>query len=344
MNNSCSAFRGALVISLDFELHWGLVDTFSLESIQDRLLGTRTAIPAILELFEEFEIHATWATVGLLFHHTRDALLAGLPNRRPAAAGDKLSPYDMLSVLGSDEQADPYHYASSIIDRIAAVPHQEIASHSFAHHIWDRTPEDIEAFRADLTTALATARSKGINISCYVFPQNKYGSDLIGVLEQEGMLAFRGDGRPWYWLFDREHKVSQTLFRCLRLLDRHVNLSGGNAYRLESLGQKPPYNIPGGLGLEYFSHAPWLSAFEPLRLRRLTTGLTKAALQQKIFHLWCHPHQFGEGMREKLDFLRRFLSHFADLREKRELESLNMKEVADRWALHNSKNTQAATG
>src|SRR5262245_13071649 len=58
---------GALVISLDFELHWGVRDKRPVDgSYRENLLGAREAIPRMLDLFEEFGIAATWATVGFL--------------------------------------------------------------------------------------------------------------------------------------------------------------------------------------------------------------------------------------------------------------------------------------
>jgi len=63
---------GALVISLDFELHWGMRDKCAPDGpYRENLLGARKAIPWILDLFEEFDVAATWATVGFLFAKPR---------------------------------------------------------------------------------------------------------------------------------------------------------------------------------------------------------------------------------------------------------------------------------
>jgi hypothetical protein len=63
---------GALVISLDFELHWGVRDKSAPDGpYRENLLGARKAIPRILDLFEEFDVAATWATVGFLFAESR---------------------------------------------------------------------------------------------------------------------------------------------------------------------------------------------------------------------------------------------------------------------------------
>ena len=66
--------QGALVISLDFELYWGMRDVRGIENYRETLLGERLVVPALLQLFQEYEIHATWATVGFMFCETRDTL------------------------------------------------------------------------------------------------------------------------------------------------------------------------------------------------------------------------------------------------------------------------------
>ena len=43
--------NGTFIISLDFELNWGVHDVFTLEQYKKNLLGTREAIDRMLELF-----------------------------------------------------------------------------------------------------------------------------------------------------------------------------------------------------------------------------------------------------------------------------------------------------
>src|SRR4051794_3707314 len=78
-----SCQQGVFCVSLDFELYWGVRDKLSLVEYRDNLLGVRNAIPRMLALFQEYEIHATWATVGLLFFETKQQLLRALPEIRP---------------------------------------------------------------------------------------------------------------------------------------------------------------------------------------------------------------------------------------------------------------------
>ena len=65
---------GTLIVSLDFELFWGMLDCSTLEAYQDHVLGGRKAIPQLLQIFEKYGIHATWATVGFQFARSREEL------------------------------------------------------------------------------------------------------------------------------------------------------------------------------------------------------------------------------------------------------------------------------
>ena len=62
---------GQFVISLDFELLWGVRDHADRTSYGKNVLGARDAVPQMLEIFAQNSIRATWATVGFLFCETR---------------------------------------------------------------------------------------------------------------------------------------------------------------------------------------------------------------------------------------------------------------------------------
>ena len=55
--------NGFLVLSLDFELLWGVFDKVDYKEKKTYFKNTRKVIPEILDLFSEFQIHSTWATV-----------------------------------------------------------------------------------------------------------------------------------------------------------------------------------------------------------------------------------------------------------------------------------------
>ena len=63
--------KSALLISLDFELYWGVCDLYSVEEWRPQIAQVRTALARILDLFDRYQVHATWATVGFLFFRNR---------------------------------------------------------------------------------------------------------------------------------------------------------------------------------------------------------------------------------------------------------------------------------
>jgi hypothetical protein len=128
---------GTLVISLDFELYWGVRPERSLTEYRGRLLGVRNAIPRMLDLFRAYEILVTWAAVGFLFFNTKEPLLKALPACRPGYAKRDLSPYPNLESIGACEADDPLHEARQYLQRYPDLLFQE----------WIEAPEvSIDAF------------------------------------------------------------------------------------------------------------------------------------------------------------------------------------------------------
>src|ERR1700709_771116 len=106
--------RGALVISLDFELHWGVRDHTPLNATErKRLLGARAVVPNLLRVFDAHKIRATWATVGFLFARSREEAFECRPRCTPKYEQKELDPYE--ETLGRDEADDPFHFAPSLI-------------------------------------------------------------------------------------------------------------------------------------------------------------------------------------------------------------------------------------
>lgn len=124
---------GTLIISLDFELFWGMLDVCPLEKYQDHVLGGRKAIPGLLALFQKYGVHATWATVGYLFARSAQEAASFFPEEglRPAYDDPALNSYAEFSKIGETEADAPCFFAPSLIELVAGTPGQEIGSHLF---------------------------------------------------------------------------------------------------------------------------------------------------------------------------------------------------------------------
>ena len=317
---------GALVISLDFELHWGVRDKrTAVGPYRENLLGARQAIPRILDLFEEFGIAATWATVGFLFAKDRREREEFSPSLRPQYKNPKLDAY--VEPTGENEDDDPMHYGSSLIARIAKTSKQEIATHTFSHYYCQEPGETHETFAADISSAMAIGRRYGFDIRSIVFPRNQFRAGYESILQQAGITCYRGNEPNW--MYRPRPRDEETLaVRAPRLLDGYVSLSGPKYVRWEEIRQSNGlYDVRASMFLRPYSTQR--KSLEPIRLRRIAGGIRAAAKNRGIFHLWWHPHNFGKDSAENLAFLRSVLEVFAEQRQVHGMQSLSMANVAD---------------
>ncbi|NJN83504.1 MAG: polysaccharide deacetylase family protein [Caldilineaceae bacterium] len=318
---------GALVISLDFELFWGMFDVANLDRYRENILGARAMVPTLLDLFERRQIHATWATVGFLFFESRVQLLQHLPTIQPNYDNAAFSPYRHLETVGDGEEDDPFHYAPSLIAQLLACPHQEVATHTFSHYYCLERGQGVEAFREDLTAAIRTAEQWNVRLESLVFPRNQFNADYLSICRELGIRSYRGTEHSWIYQA-RSVQEEHLLRRGLRLTDAYLNLTAHNVYSWESMAQTVPFNIPSSRFLRPYSRK--LQMLEPLRLRRIKNDLTFAAQHGLIYHLWWHPHNFGSDSDANLGFLRAILDHQVELRQRYGMLSLSMAETADR--------------
>ncbi len=146
--------HGGFVISLDFELNWGVHDVFRYGQYNKNLYGVRQYLPKILMLFKEYEIHATWATVGLLFAESKGEMahyLRGIPVKYEQM---KYAAHSQLAKVGENEQEDLLHFGKSLIEQIIQTPYQEIGSHTFSHYYCLESGQIESDFESDLQAIL----------------------------------------------------------------------------------------------------------------------------------------------------------------------------------------------
>jgi hypothetical protein len=320
--NGLSMTGGALVISLDFELMWGVRDRLGVSEYGRNILGARAAIPAMLDLFAERGIACTWATVGFLFCAGKDELMASLPAILPAYRLPGLSPYPALAGIGRNEKADPYHFGLSLLCQVQSAPLQEIATHTFSHFYCLEEGGDVTAFRADLVAAQRIAERRGVRLASIVFPRNQVSRAHLGVCRELGLTAFRGRERVWYQR-PRPTEAETPAVRALRLADAYVPLGGAHAH-CPTLSE----GLVDVASSRFLRPATAWGPFEWVRLARITSAMERAARRGGVFHLWWHPHNFGVDLDANIAFLTAILDHFRKLQDRYGTRSLTMTEVA----------------
>ena len=315
---------GTFTISLDFELFWGVQANRELEEYQENLLGVYQAIPKILSLFKKYNIHATWATVGFLFHKDIDEIKKNTPKILPEYINQQVDPYCYLNALHSpySKEFSKMHCASELISIIASEANQELATHTYSHFFTYESLKNPEAFSADIREAIEVALEKGYTLKSLVFPRNQVDVASLKNLELLEISAYRGN--PNHWAYCDGDKPSKSLFlRLYRLFDTYVNISGHHT--TIPILTKGVTELKASMMLRpYFSKLAYL---EPLKINRIKKAMKHAAVDGQNFHLWWHPHNFGKNQEKNLKNLEEILLYFQELQQAYNMLSLTMDEV-----------------
>ncbi|UII31645.1 polysaccharide deacetylase family protein [Fulvivirga ulvae] len=319
---------GIFVISLDFELHWGGFEKWPLDLYVDYFLNTRKVILEMLDIFQSNNIHATWATVGLLMHKNKAELLNNLPTIKPTYALSYLSAYDYIEKtgIGDSEEMDPFHYAFSLIQQIKKIKGQEIGTHTFSHYYCNEMGQQPNQFHSDIMAAKVAAKSLNVYFESLVFPRNQYNPEYLKICAEEGIKIVRTNPLDWWWQIDSAHNESKWK-RLNRGMDAYFSIGGKTSYKIESLKQT--------MGVILLPASRLLRPYNPkelflnnLKIKRIKKEMSLAALNKEVYHLWWHPHNFGHFPKNNLDGLVEIVEHAKTLSDEYGMKSLNMGEIA----------------
>ena len=312
--------RAKFVISLDFELFWGVSNTQTVASYGRNVLGEWQAIPRLLDLFRRHELRVTWATVGMImcrnYRHWREVR----PTVLPAYSRAGVSPYGMDGLV--KEHASLF-FARPLVEQILQREGQELASHTYSHFYCSEDGAKPHHFAADLACAQSIAGELGATLHSLVLPRNQIVGDFLSVLPEAGIKVYRGNARHWLYQ-NGDAVIGGIAGRVARFADACLPLSGTRAVREQQHGAL--VNVPASLFLY-----PWSARRRPflaLCLKRLKQDMTAAARTGGIFHLWWHPHNFGVNLDANLTLLDGVLHHYRVLADAYGMQSLNMGDFA----------------
>jgi hypothetical protein len=312
---------GLFTISLDLELIWGTLDKRSRQRFEPLCTREREkVIGALLSLFEEFEISATWCVLGHLFLDGCDGRHASIPP--PSHRWCRHAWFDLDPA--SDETRAPLFYGRRLVEKIRRCPvPQEIGSHSFSHVIFGDKGCGPATARAELAACVGSARELGIELRSFAFPRNRIGH--LDALREAGFTTYRGLSPRWY---DRPD-LPCPLRRLGHLWD--ILTAARPPVVQPELTPQGIWNIPASMLLTpSFGVRRWVPV--RMRTRRVCKGLREAARRQRLFHLWFHPTDLAVRSKAMLGGLREILATASTLREQGCLEILPMGAVPAYWA------------
>lgn len=301
---------GSVVVSLDAELAWGFHDLD--EPPTERIQNARTAWKRLLELFDTYDVPATWAIVGHLMLEVCD----GRHDEHPASV-DGWFDRDP----GGDESHSKRWFGNGLLKAVenAAIDH-EIASHSFSHAVFDPETLEREVAVAELDQSVDAAAERGIDLESFVFPRNVVGYREL--LAEHGFAAYRGT-RPAEWYDDAPSYAVGKVVASLKWstppivypeVDEHGLVDVPASFYLFSLGNVDwPFVKP---------------VCNDLLASRGKRGIDEVVDSGGVFHLWLHPN----NLIQLSDFalLEDILAYVDTRREQTDLLVETMADVAKR--------------
>lgn len=316
---------GIFVISLDFELHWGLFDVVPLEEKKQYFQNTLRSIPEVLSTFESYGVSATWATVGLLFNKDTEELKQSLPQHLPTYENEKLSAYFFIENDLKQNQSE-YYFAPALIRQIIATPGQELGTHTYSHYYTLAKGQTKDAFAADLDACVEKARDFGVSLKSIVYPRNQLNASYNKIAASKGICALRTNPDVWFW---NAKSTNDNSFwhRVFRTIDMFFPLRS-------SLLKKSDLQLTDHKVLElpfsrFYKPRSKYGFLNTLRQRTIKREMTKAAKHAKYYHVWWHPHNFGTNPLQSQEELNELMNHYRKLHLKYGFQSMSMGDVYD---------------
>lgn len=307
--------NGYFVISLDFELYWGVHDVFTVEQYGENIRNVQNVIPRLLQLFEKYDIRATFAAVGAMYHDSAAEFLTNISDttRLPQYKNSSLSPY----VGSGKEKVCKYpdlFFRKELISMVRKSG-QEIGTHTYCHYYCNEEGADPTSFDYDIGKAVDLAKENGDNVSSIIFPRNQVPSKVYEeVLVKHGISCYRKNCHKSYDDNKLKNRIIRTISAYLPIIkltsplpvcDDIIRIDANHFFR--------PFSS-------------W-RLLNVLQLYKIKKSLKQAAAQGEVFHLWWHPHNFGQHMEDNLNMLEEVLIYYTLLKDKYNIKSSSMRDI-----------------
>jgi len=296
---------GSIVLSLDAELAWGFHDLPELPTA--RVTEARESWQTLVELFEQYDVPATWTVVGSLFLDELD----GEEGTHPAGEAW------FERVPDGEPGPESVWFSQELIEAVIESPvDHEIGSHSFSHIEFGETTAEIA--QAELEFSHDAASTHGIDLESFVFPRNNVGHRRV--LAENGFTCYRGTAPERWYEGTRYEPAGKAATFLLGLSPPPIVTPQQDEFGL--------VNIPASLFLFEFGRAPPPLSTDPV-VRQVARGLEALRAEPDgVLHLWLHPNNLTTaGDRSRLEEI---LSLVAEYRDTHGVPVETMGQVATR--------------
>ena len=311
--------KGVFCISLDFEKYWGIHDVCTWQEKESQFKNLEKTVIRLINLLEQHQIHCTWAVVGLLAEP--DAIKLHAHSEIPYK-NKSYSPFPLSSKKYTGIQSYLIS-ANHEIELLKKSEFQEVASHTYSHYYsLEEGPTDAD-FVLDLDRMQTVINQP---LKSIVFPRNQINARHLELCHKSGFTCYRGnqESKPWNnSTFEDEGLLKKTM----RWSDAYFKLAKTNSYRVQDLQKKQGLvNIPASRFFRPYGSSSFL---EKQKMKRIKTEMETAAKNNKIYHLWWHPHNLTNQTELVFKQLAELINHYKKLNQQYGFTTLNMSEIAD---------------
>ena len=298
---------GTVVISLDAELALGYHD---LADSPTRIRAARSGWVAALELFDQYEVPATWGVVGHLLLRECDGRHADHP----------LGPEWFDDDPGGTVDEEDLWFAPDLVEAIVDRPtDHEIACHSFSHVEFGRSETTREVADAEVRACIRAAERHGIDLDSFIFPRNRVGH--LDVLADHGFTCYRGTQPTVGYADSRFRAVA-------KLADWYF---GGESPPIvtPTVDEHGMVDVPASMFLYSFEGLPRQllnPVFEQPVVTVARRGVDRVCDDDGVFHMWFHPHDLLRP--EGIERMAAILSYVEERRAEGRIEVETMRQVA----------------
>lgn len=294
--------KPTFIISFDCEGKWGMIDHLSEQNsnllTNERLNDVYSNITDIMNIFN---IKGTFAFVGA-FTMTKEEFIN---------LNHFFNNKSWLKRLLKDVENNKFDgwLNPKALDIVRSKKIHEIASHSFSHLPLSESLIDKKMFIDEMKKMQIIMNLKDIDISTFIYPRNIAG--FISELNQFGIKGYRQNyfGNDSYLLGKAKSFLSE------------LNIT--QKAQEHSLYQEP-IKIPSGYFLNWRSK---LRKSIPISvsIKRWERAINDAIVNNRVIHLWTHPHNFITGNKQYKLF-ENILKIVSEARDERKINILTQNE------------------
>jgi len=294
-----------IVISFDFELGWGVLDSplWRKREADSLYLDLRQVFDHLIEAFSESQIRTTWAMVGSLLAKSEAELDL---EHLPASYRDSVISFYRESHETTRGGLDLVDKLQKIDDLV------EIASHTSTHIYAEYPGVTAAGYVSDVSNSISVLEKYfGRSVRSLVFPrdQARFNND-VAVAHPLNFRLNPNFGKK----IGRLNRMINGAGRFYKNVPQSKVIMGahGEYYQTGSLY----FNWSGG---KYESIKKYLTTLQSKRmLSEMTDG--------DVYHVWLHPFNLAES-REHLEQFLKFIRDIARLRDDGMLEVVTMDDL-----------------